>query len=459
VTPCREWLFAPGQQAGWTLDNALALSSPQPAAGLGLTATGGDPFMSTTTTANLASCKVVELDVALSPGSAVTTGQVFFSRSGDGGFAEARSQRFPITGDGARRTLRVDFTNHALWNASLAALRVDPFDASGSLTLFAVRLWPGNGGSTGSSSASSSSAAVSSSSSSSGAGGPGSSSSSSGAPGDWATLSDAQACTRFAAGRVVNDNNAFTAGAMMCDPGTVSRGGLDDTVRRINLYRAMCGQGPVMDDAGLNTTNQACSVLTAWNPAGPSAHFPQPSATCYTPEGASGAGMSNLAWGSGSPANAIDQFMEDFGNFDTFGHRRWILNPSLQPVGIGYYEGGNQYGSAMCLAVFGMGNPGPNPRWYAFPPPGPVPSTIAGWVWTFHSGQLPFSNLTAAVVRVRDGMSMPVEFRNLQGNYGQAAGSVTRMGWDPVAGETYRVTITLADQTTITYDHRIITCN
>ena len=43
------------------------------------------------------------------------------------------------------------------------------------------------------------------------------------------------------------------------------------------------------------------------------------------------------------------------------GHRRWLLNPPLNPVGMGFYQGGNNYGSAACIRVFSGGGAGPNP--------------------------------------------------------------------------------------------------
>ena len=94
--------------------------------------------------------------------------------------------------------------------------------------------------------------------------------------------------------------------------------------------------------------------------------------------------MSNIAWGNG-PADSIDQFIEDDGNATTLGHRRWIVNPPLGPVGIGYWEGGGMYGSAECLAVFGSSGTSNVPPWVAVPNPGPVPLAITKWTWSFSS--------------------------------------------------------------------------
>lgn len=447
---CASWRFSAGSAAPWTLANALEVSAAQPGGGVALTATGGDPFMTVTAALDMDRCTTVDITVTLRPSVAVSRGQLFFARATDFWFAEERSQWFNIDADGVEHTYRVDLSSHPAWNGTMASLRLDPFDASGSLVLRSVRvLQPGATGGTTSSSAASAAASSSSSSSSGGTVVV--------SPGEWPTLSDSDACSRWTAGRAENDSQAFTAGADMCDPGTVSRAGLDDALRRMNLYRGMLGLGPVTDDAGLNAVNQRCAVTTAWNPAGPQAHFPPATSTCFTPEAAQGAGMSNLAWGSASPADAVDQFMIDWGNESTYGHRRWIVNPSLNPVGLGFYRGGNQYGSAMCMAVFGMGNSGPSPGWYAFPPSGPVPAAMAGWEWTFHSSAHPLGGATVTVTRVGDGVVLPVEWVIMQGGYGQPAAAIRRMGWAPEQNQSYRVDVTLTDGT-ISYVMRVVGC-
>jgi len=252
--------------------------------------------------------------------------------------------------------------------------------------------------------------------------------------------------------------DGFTTSTTTCDPGQLSRDALDDGLARLNFYRWLVGLGPTTDDATDNDAAQKCALVSAWNAAGPSAHYPPATATCYTPEGAAGAGSSNIAWGASSAANAIDLWMIDFGNETTFGHRRWLLNPPLNPVGLGHYRGGNNYGSASCIRVFGGGGTGPSPSWIAFPPPGFVPESIAQWHWTVH-GNIPLSGTTATVTRVSDGAALPVTFQILSGFYGQAAASLVRDGWNPVAGETYRVTVTgTGGVGTLTYDVKPVSC-
>ncbi|MEW5741619.1 MAG: CAP domain-containing protein [Myxococcota bacterium] len=278
-------------------------------------------------------------------------------------------------------------------------------------------------------------------------------------PGSPATRSQTEVCSAWAtANQQRASGDGFSMSANTCDPGTVSREALDDGLARLNFFRWLVGLAPTTDSATDNDAAQKCSLVSAWNPAGPSAHYPTSSATCYTPEGASGAGSSNIAWGASSAANAIDLWMIDFGNETTFGHRRWLLNPPLNPVGIGHYRGGNNYGSASCIRVFGGSGTGPTPNWLAFPPPGFVPEPLAQWHWTVH-GNIPLNNATATVTRLSDGANLPVTLNILSGFYGQAAASIVRDGWSPAAGETYHVTVSgQGGAGTIEYDVKPVGC-
>jgi hypothetical protein len=181
--------------------------------------------------------------------------------------------------------------------------------------------------------------------------------------------------------------------------------------------------------------------------------------TCYSPEGAASAGQSNIAWGSGHPAPAIDQFMQDNGNATTMGHRRWIVNPPLQPVGIGYWETGGTYGNAECLRVFGTGGNGPNPPWTSVPNPGFVPLEIATWTWTFHGSLGGIPGAGVAVLRVDDNTPLPVAMQALQQGYAQDAISWNPSGWTVEAGKTYRVTVSGLGGGDVVYDVKPVVCN
>lgn len=277
-------------------------------------------------------------------------------------------------------------------------------------------------------------------------------------PGDPATHTQADVCQHWSDGHVVSTPKPFTKGVNQCDQGTLSAGGIQDTLARINMFRWMVGLGPTDHDATSDQGDQACAVIAAWNPPGQNAHNPPSSSTCYSSLGAQWAGQSNIAWGSQGPAAAIDQFMEDQGNATTMGHRRWILHPPLQPVGIGYYEGGNQYGTSECLGVFSSNGSGPYPQWYAFPPPGFSPTTVTGWTWTFHTTLSGIGSAQIRVVRLSDSAELAVNVQKLGQGYADDCISWNPSGWTPTAGETYRVTVTGVGSAAIQYDVSPVNC-
>jgi hypothetical protein len=179
---------------------------------------------------------------------------------------------------------------------------------------------------------------------------------------------------------------------------------------------------------------------------------------CYSAEGAAEAGQSNLAWGAGHPADAIDLYVNDFGNESTMGHRRWVLNPPLGPVGVGYWETGGQYGNAQCLHVFGSSGGGPTPPWTSFPPPGYVPLETATWTWTFQGSLSGIASADISVLRVDDDTPLAVTVTGLLQGYAQDAISWTPSGWAPEAGKTYRVTISGLGGGDVVYDVKPVGC-
>jgi hypothetical protein len=282
-------------------------------------------------------------------------------------------------------------------------------------------------------------------------------------PGDPASRSQAEVCSAWQAGHQTVASSPFTPGANTCDPGSLPPEAVVDALRRLNLFRWLVGLGPTTDDPTQDPNDQACADISANNPAGPQAHFPDPSSTCYSSAGAAGAGSSNIAWGCDSAADAMDQWMEDDGNETTLGHRRWLLNPPLGPVGLGFYSGGSgTWGSASCLGVFGASNPGPNPSWYAYPPPGYAPLETVSGIWSLHSGQWGVDAITVTITRASDGATLPVQMLPLSGGYGQDAAAWQldpSSGQGFTAGETYHVTIShLSGAPDFTYDVMPVQC-
>ncbi len=267
-------------------------------------------------------------------------------------------------------------------------------------------------------------------------------------PGDPAGRTEADVCAHWRDGHVENSARPWTAGATECDLGTVPREALDDTVRRINMFRWLVGLDPVTDDAALDAREQACAVMMNVN--GTLSHTPPPSWRCYTADGAAAAGSSNLALGTGTPGDAIDLFMDDSG-VASLGHRRWVVNGPLNPVGIGFA------GNATCLGVFGMSG-GSTRDWTAYPNPGPAPSGTAGAKWSFHSNRWDLSGASVAVTRAADGGMLAVTVDHLPDGFGPNTVAWTPSGWTPTVGQRYRVAVSGIAPGTVTYEVLIVGC-
>lgn len=279
-------------------------------------------------------------------------------------------------------------------------------------------------------------------------------------PGHPSTHTLADVCGHWTSGHVVTETDPLVASGLQCDAGTLRPGALADTLGRVNLFRWLVGLEPTTDDAALNAAAQFCANLEAWwdfgSPGNP--HSPPASAKCYTPQGGSTAGQSNIFWGSGDPAQAIDNFMKDTG-VATLGQRRWIVNPPLGPVGIGFWKTGGAFGDAECLQILGASGTGLTQPWVSVPNAGIVPLEVAGWTWSFHSSLGGIATASIAMRRVDDNTPLPIVVQTLPQGFGEEAISWTPNGWQAEAGKTYRVTVSGVTGGDVVYDVKPVVCN
>jgi hypothetical protein len=268
-------------------------------------------------------------------------------------------------------------------------------------------------------------------------------------PGDPAARTRDEVCAQWRAGRVENARDPWIEDpADMCAPGTLSREAIDDTLRRVNVFRWLVGLPPVTDDPAQHPYDQACALMMYVNRR--LDHMPPSSWTCWSMEGYQGARTSNLALGVRSPAEAIDLYMDDSG-VPSLGHRRWVLNGPLGRVGIGFA------GNAQCLGVFDMS--GRSDRmWTAFPNPGPVPIDAIRGLWSFHSNRFSMRSATVTVERAGDGMVLPVAVDHPPDGFGPSTVSFEPMGWRPEVGQRYRVTVGSVTGGPIAYEVEPVSC-
>jgi len=260
-------------------------------------------------------------------------------------------------------------------------------------------------------------------------------------------------CPRWSADRADMTEGSWSGSVAGCDAGDTSADGRERALKLVNLYRFMAGLSEVTTDASRNAKTQQCALMMHAN--GALSHNPPSSWQCYTSDGAQAAGSSNIATTPG--VQAVDLYMADPGNETTMGHRRWILSPSLGPIGLGSTDGYS------CMWVLG-GSGGSGASWIAFPSPGPFPieAMTASWAsvdetgWTVQSDAI---NLGSAQVTITDaGQDRPVNVSTLAGGYGSSyAIKMIPQGWTSTAGHTYEVDITGIAQP-ISYDVEMVHC-
>lgn len=203
----------------------------------------------------------------------------------------------------------------------------------------------------------------------------------------------------------------YTGNVDTCTPGTTSQEFRDSVLQRVNWYRRMAGLATVAENATFTDHNQ--QAATMMSAEGSLSHGPGTGWACYTNDGASAAGKSNLALGLAG-VGAIDAYMQDFGASNTkVGHRRTILYPQVQEMGTGDVPFGSGNWASNTLYVFdsNLWNQRPDVReerdFVAWPPSGYVPAETVWGRWSFSLARADFS--TASITVTDDDGPVQVE--------------------------------------------------
>ncbi len=133
---CPSWSFD-GDVGPWDLANGMSLSAPQEAGSVRFDTTA-DPHLWVETSADLSSCTLIE--VVMKVTGEHGPWQVFWQRSQDTGFAEARSRRFHQFADEEWFRYVFDLSDHPEWDGSLSWLRLDPHAGPGSVSIRSIAL-------------------------------------------------------------------------------------------------------------------------------------------------------------------------------------------------------------------------------------------------------------------------------------------------------------------------------
>ena len=129
-------------------------------------------------------------------------------------------------------------------------------------------------------------------------------------------------------------NSDWNGSAATCNPGKLSAEYQIKFLQRLNYFRRLAG---VPDKSELKESwNIKCQEAALMMSAeGGLSHFPDKDWTCYTDNGAIGAGNSNLSLGAAGLSALLGQ-IDDSGDANfSVGHRRWILNPERKVFGHG----------------------------------------------------------------------------------------------------------------------------
>ena len=203
----------------------------------------------------------------------------------------------------------------------------------------------------------------------------------------------------------------WTGDEPSCNPGTVPEGTKNKILQRINYYRIATGLNNAINENATKSekAQQAALMMHANNTLD---HIPPNSWKCFSDSGKEGAGNSLLTMTKN--AEAIDSYIRDQGSDNgPVGHRRWLLWPRLQEIGIGNTDKAN--------AIWVLGNAGAvssdNPEFIAWPPMGYVPDQVVYPRWSF---SIKDADFTATKVSMKDnnGKTISLSVEELNNQFG-----------------------------------------
>ena len=210
-----------------------------------------------------------------------------------------------------------------------------------------------------------------------------------------------------------------------CTPGTLPDSVHKKVLERLNYVRRLAG---VPDnctfDADLNKKCQAAALMMRAN--GDLSHMPPRDWLCWTTDGATGAGNSNLSLGYGGSEALIGQVEDDGGNNQSVGHRRWILYPDRKVFGHGSTPGS--------MALWALGGSGSmqsedvreryENAYISWPAQYYFPATMLPYRWSLSNNSADFSD--ASVEMYCNNKRVPLEQLEVDGGYGSPT-----MVWEP----------------------------
>lgn len=243
--------------------------------------------------------------------------------------------------------------------------------------------------------------------------------------------------------------------------GEVSKSSLDAALNTMNAIRYIAGIDPVELDASYTKKEQAAALVNSAN--GQLSHYPSKpagmSSSLYQlgASGASGGNLSWTSWKTGLGYHLVKSWMYDgdAGNIDRVGHRRWILNPSMEKTGFGWVYGSN----GTYAAMYAFDNWSAETSYYGVAWPAqnmPVEFFGNNYPWSISMGtSVDASKVKVTLVRQSDQKKWTFSQKSANGyfnvensNYGKTGCIIFRpdnMNYQP--GDTFTIKITGLSET------------
>ena len=208
-----------------------------------------------------------------------------------------------------------------------------------------------------------------------------------------------------------SSDTAWTGNEASCDPGSTPLATINKIFQRLAYFRMAVGlNNEILENATKSAKAQKAALMM--NANNQLNHSPGSNWKCYSDEGKEGAGNSLLT--TAKNAESMDSYIRDYGSDNgPVGHRRWLLWPRLNEIGIGNTSKSN--------AIWVLGNAGPIPEdapdFIAWPPKGHVPNNLVYPRWSFSIKDADFND-TEVSMKDASGNSISVQLEDLSNAFG-----------------------------------------
>ncbi|WP_373516484.1 CAP domain-containing protein [Pricia sp.] len=215
----------------------------------------------------------------------------------------------------------------------------------------------------------------------------------------------------YEASRDTGSEVSWTGNEPNCQPGTIPQDTRDKIFLRLSYFRKAVGlNNEIAENSSKSEKAQKAALMMHAN--GTLSHEPPNDWKCFSEDGKQAAQNSVLT--STRNAGAIDSYMRDQGQENyPVGHRRWLLWPRLQEIGVGNTSSYN--------AVWVLGNPGERPadapEFIAWPPKGYLPKQLAYSRWSFSIAKTDFAR-TEISMTTKTGENIGLETEQLKDGFG-----------------------------------------